>query len=675
MNAASSSETPANEIARRFGCDHALLEQTLRQVQAGEISPAEATTRLLSMPTAGVPSTPTNPSATESLASLIARLGTPPRDIIDSWCEQMRIAAVEQVSISGQPLSEIDLNDWAINQSGQLLCNGRLVPANKSVDPEAMDAVSARQIQNFRDSLIPADTDSIPAASALAAPAGSAEFTGDASAIASENAEKASSDRKSKRQRSQLSRVMVGGLVVALAGAIVWILLDAANQRGPAKTDSVARSSTKSPLDEAVTGEQTPAAITTDASESALPEQTALESFDDWQAEDPISEKVAVAGVGVENSEDYLSLESFMPAASGFAELDPAADTKPQDVVAEAADDEAESAGPAESDPLSEEEATVPQESPQPTRKSEVTSVTLPATGDIEVATNLSAIAERSFRLEFPFDVPLGLRDIDDGREIIDVRSEVAVATVTATSAGLQHRWTATASKTASSTALIHGRLKTDSGDVVYLRPTIEADLWPIDLQRADVRPTWDLLGPMPPRATRFSIEFDLPAGIEEAWIEPIDPTSPRRSRAVAVLTPTDGESVALGVRFDIRGGRKLSCRVRYAARLDTAAPWQLVSDPMLQQLSDQLTSQAEQVSQQITHMSALYANADSGERRFLAPRREAIEQRADSLRQISDRLAELQSLVGKVEAGAKLKLSVWVQWPGGGSQTLLKTK
>ena len=199
---------------------------------------------------------------------------------------------------------------------------------------------------------------------------------------------------------------------------------------------------------------------------------------------------------------------------------------------------------------------------------------------------------------------------------------------------------------------------------MVFLRPQIEANPWPLSLDQPDVRPTWDLRGPLPPRASRLAIRFELPRDVEVGWIEPLEETDIRRGRAVAVLTPTDGESVAIGMRLDVRGGRKLSCRVRFAARLDPAMPWQVVSASTLRQLSNQLTEQAAALSRETQRLAAVYERADTLGRRVLRLKQARVAAQSESLREISSRVVELQSLIASLETSATLRLRVWVEWP-----------
>ncbi len=284
----------------------------------------------------------------------------------------------------------------------------------------------------------------------------------------------------------------------------------------------------------------------------------------------------------------------------------------------------------------------------------------------------LWATAATDLALDFPFDVPLTIGDHDGEWVIRDTRNDVPVATIRTASDGTHLQWSESASDSPLASVLLHGRLRSGDGRMSFLRPKIEADPWPLSLDQADVRPTWDLRRPLPPRVSRISVGYELPRDIELGWIEPLEETDVRRGRAMAVLTPVDGESVALGMRLDIRGGRKLSCRIRFAARLDPAMPWQVISHSTLLQCCDQLTLQAAVLSRETQRLAAVYQQADTLGRRVLRFKQERVKTQTESVREISSRVAELQSLIASLEADATIKLRVWVEWPDE-QQTILE--
>jgi hypothetical protein len=283
---------------------------------------------------------------------------------------------------------------------------------------------------------------------------------------------------------------------------------------------------------------------------------------------------------------------------------------------------------------------------------------------ETDAVTELSESSLTGLELKFPFDVPLTMADDDSGWKIRDGRSDAIIATVTSGPGGTQLRWTESASRSSSASALTHGRITDAGGGTIFLRPSIEADPWLIRVDEPDVMPTWNLRFPIPPRVARISIEFDLPDEIEKAWIEPIAPESLRRTRGLAALRPKDDENGALGVRFDIRCSRTLSCRVRYAGRLDSSMPWQIVSAASLTQFADQLTHQAALVSKEATRLATVYELAGSEGKRILRVKRDQNDAQAEALRTASVRVAQLQTLIAGLEAEGSLRIRVWVDWP-----------
>jgi hypothetical protein len=387
-----------------------------------------------------------------------------------------------------------------------------------------------------------------------------------------------------------------------------------------------------------------------------------------------------------------LSLEALMPAAASFApnasfsaassSPDSSGDTEANsanaaDKVGEAGQTDGlimdePASGSASVEEVLGDDDHAPAESPQQTRDSTVMAIQLSPVDD-PTATKLADSPMGGLKLDFPFDVPLQIQGQQSPWEIRDTRKEMAIAVISNGPEGIELKWSDDADQSASVSALVHGRITDRSGDTVFLRPLIEADPWPIRVEKPDVMPTWDLRQPIPPRVARLSIDFDLPDDIEAGWIEPIEPESLRRARGLAVLTPKDGESVSLGIRFDIRCSRKLSCRVRYAGRLDASMPWQVVSVPLLEQFANQLTQQAILVSKEATRLDSVYEIAGSSGRRILRVKQNRNDALAETIRTASQRVAELQTLIATIETAAVLQVRVWVEWPDT-EQTLLTT-
>ena len=283
-------------------------------------------------------------------------------------------------------------------------------------------------------------------------------------------------------------------------------------------------------------------------------------------------------------------------------------------------------------------------------------------------------------RLEFPIDVGIDLRPDDSAAQrrwqIVDRKQRDVLANVRVQddSDGKQRamfRWTDLAKRTTVANQLRHGSVRNATGRRVFLRPKIVSSPYAISLDEPDARPSWDLLAPLPSRVTRISVDFDLPEakserdGIEMGWIEPVDATSPRRTRGLAVFTPTDSETLSVGIRFDLRCTRKLSARVRVFGRLDSTMPWQLISRDVLENAADQVTARAAWLSQMSTQMATVYDRAGTDERRALRPSDATRSSGSlERIVEISKRLAELDSFCRRIEADVRARIRVWVQWP-----------
>ncbi len=671
--------------------DRESIESALQRVKSGELSPAEATQLLLS----GEVVLEAEPRY-ESLASLVDRLGVPPRDIVDSWCQQLCNIASQHEHETGKSLPAIDLNQWSITPQGQFVWNGRLLAAND--DGNQPTQTSLDRIDQFRTTLIPtAGTDNIPCDT----PAAVSEPTNDPFAGPARNKNRdRDSNRDSDKNEKRADRawfgprtrqVLFAAAVLGCAGIGGWILY---------------RSS--EPVMETAANKDTSATFATDVGPPATADvgeipstepigssAAALDSLDGRALETLESMTEAELSALEEEIEtsDPLSLDALMPAAASFvpnasitsasSSTDSREDTEATN--ANAADKLGE-AGQTDSGIMNEQASgsasvkevlgdddDAPAESPQQTRDSTVMAIQLSPVDDPTTATKLADRPLDGLKLDFPFDVPLQIQGEQSPWEIRDTRKEMAIAVISNGPGRTELKWSDDADQSASVSALVHGRITDRSGDTVFLRPLIEADPWPIRVDKPDVMPTWDLRQPIPPRVARLSIDLDLPDDIEAGWIESVEPESLRRARGLAVLTPKDGESVSLGIRFDIRCSRKLSCRVRYAGRLDASMPWQVVSVPLLEQFANQLTQQAILVSKEATRLDSVYEIAGSSGRRILRVKQNRNDALAETIRTASQRVAQLQTLIATIEAAATLRVRVWVEWPDT-EQTLLTT-
>ena len=275
-------------------------------------------------------------------------------------------------------------------------------------------------------------------------------------------------------------------------------------------------------------------------------------------------------------------------------------------------------------------------------------------------------------RIVFPNDSTIELASTGAQTwSISDTKKSVKLAELATIDEGLSFCWDEQGSKSPLAGSLRFARIETEAGEKIYFRPLVQADPWMITLDKVDVRPTWDLRSPVPPRVSRLAVEIELPEGVDESWVEVIEPDKIRRGRGAVILVPTDGESVALAMRLDIKTGRKVSCRIRFAARLDSSQPWQLVSRPLLNQFADQVSYQLGLISREAQRLSGVHDIAGPRGKRIIRIKQKRNDSLADQVREIADRVAQLQALIADVESGATLRAKVWAEWPDG-EQTIL---
>ncbi len=182
---------------------------------------------------------------------------------------------------------------------------------------------------------------------------------------------------------------------------------------------------------------------------------------------------------------------------------------------------------------------------------------------------------------------------------------------------------------------------------------TVSADPLVLEFDRADQQPTWDLGRAISVANTTITVSLTIGEDIEQGWIEPLEQTPVRRARGIVVLTTSDEESVAVGIRLDPRTGSKLSLRLRFVARLDPTLPWQPLTREGLLRSLDYLGQQSLIASTQAEQIEAVYSQGDSAERSALRDQRDMMKMRAARSTLLLGRCGELVKLVDKIEATA----------------------
>ncbi|WP_372724621.1 hypothetical protein [Novipirellula sp.] len=654
-------------------------------------------------------------SPTESVRDILARLGPPPPDIADIWCEQARAIADDIASRTGQSLPPIDLADWLVDSHGTVGVRWRpsapdMSPpdhpiASVSTTADNVDSINERRLADFRNQVCGEWSPQQPTRD----PSTTSGLTVHVSEVADDttlgdptvgdDAASAGTESKKRGRRSSvptrnIAIAVVAGCLVLLAA---WWLAgrssitpDPADTQMTAAPDAAGLTPRVHQPDAVSVGDGAKFATKTDVGRAGdpLPPQT-LESF-------AMTDPAVDLDHSLAESTSLLPFDSLVPAmnSSPFetapqprpVDASSARSSKPDSVAdrdfsAAASLDESSlsirvgDADVPQADALATHPETEAPESPQSVRTVKVQSFQLPAINDTAVSQPIGdgavpdAVLDR-LTLEFPLPISIAMKrrpaataDSAAVFDLLDTRNQTSLALLSRQSDGLVFQWKDTAKSSSQSSLLLHGRLRDTTGNVIYFRPRIEADAWALAFDKSDFHPSWDLDGLLPPKVARLKIGFDLPDEVEEAWIEPIDPASPRRTSGIAVLALKDNENVRVGLRFDIKCTTKLACQIRVAGRLDPAFAWQTFTEAGLADFANVLLSQADLVQQQIAKVEAIYDRADTDGRRILRPRRTAIKSYAEQLTELSRRVAELQSLVALLQTSAKLRFQVSVQW------------
>ncbi|EMI57408.1 hypothetical protein [Rhodopirellula sallentina] len=296
--------------------------------------------------------------------------------------------------------------------------------------------------------------------------------------------------------------------------------------------------------------------------------------------------------------------------------------------------------------------------------------------------------AYQTLTLEFPTDGPLKLRSPDNRGQwnVVAETEEAPIAEIRSRldddqeSNGLAFRWLPASSTFRRSADLAHARLRGEQGDLVYLRPQLDADAILLGLKKRDEKLKWNLAGPVDGAATRFNVTLHVPDDVAVEWIEPINETSPRKTRGIALLTLKESpEAAALAVRMDVRTTSSLSMRIRYGGRLDPSMPWQWTDAKTIRSTLDAVTRQLQLADEQLLMLDAAISRADKMRARrqeaALEMQRDQIEDAVKGGTTMAKRLAELDQLVALLDADGKITSELNVHWPDGSIQTLLNLR
>lgn len=693
--------------------DRERIESVIQRLRAGEISPQQATQQLLSA------------EQTETLASLLQRLGTPPVDIIDHWSAQMRAIASGYEQDQMQPLPEIDLEQWSMNSRGELLFHGRNYAV--SGDPPRLSQTSRDRIEAFADQWTagPLIRTVVPGGGAAAEPAVLPQSKPLAPRRSSSPARPSAAPQTAGPGWSPATiKLGIAALLAVLlvAGVVTYRLSQPATREvagnpseqpgadGEAELGGVFSSPSSITLEavgpDSLIGQATaggdeqmpllaqPAPADAESANESSPETRApiptdglvnLQTFESLSKtrtnERPpdlsisFGEQTSGSFDVLQSLESTARISSSNPADAPASDGEPGNPSSPPPPEADGAIDPAgDEVASAESPPVPQKSAIEqldvdqppPRESPQPTRRAAVTAVDLGNPDDTKEPLTLSDQPLRQPRLEFAVEVPVELTPMADPSAwlVRDTAKNIELATIASTSGPTSWQWQPAASKSSAAKSLAHGRLVTEQ-TTIYLRPQIEADPWVFNFAERDVMPSWDLGYPLPPQAGRIEVEFKLPTGIEYVWLEPLQATEPRRTRGLAEIKLEGDEEIALGVLLNIQCNRKLSVRLRFGARLAPQANWSMVSQPLLDQFARRTAIQKAMLESEQQRFAKLYRERSrADERKLIRAQQEKIEATTEAVSGVIERTKKLQSLLATLQAEGAIHMRLWVPWP-----------
>ncbi|MEM6777311.1 MAG: hypothetical protein AAF670_06615 [Planctomycetota bacterium] len=283
--------------------------------------------------------------------------------------------------------------------------------------------------------------------------------------------------------------------------------------------------------------------------------------------------------------------------------------------------------------------------------------------------------SSRGLTLRFPSAVPLELvaaaSASSDAGWLIRHRTQEAVIAdlrpVEGRADAIEFRWRPEAGRVATASKLADGQIVGENVSI-DLRPTLVADPITMVMESRDVQFKWDLGSPPPALASRIRLDVELPDSLELGWIEPIDEQSPRRTRAVGVITLTDNEEVAVALRIDVRATKSISMRIRTGARLKAGMPWQWIDRQGVRQSQSEVTGRLTWTRSRQREMEMLLDQAERmGSRRDvlnLQQQLSTLESAVAMGTAVAKQLAELDRLLNEIADSVQLGLQLYVQWP-----------
>ncbi len=682
------------------------IREAFQQVKAGLIQPDEAAHWLWQKLAVEPQDSPqrTSPSETSrthadlphstpashlrSVSQLIADLGPPPEAIRQDWDAQLAALSLSYSRVHGRPWDEITDSDILVDDENRLTLCPRFLDAQDS-SPTNFESTSS--------------DDDIHAKKGLLADLVSSD---ERNGIQAQG--KIAGASRSKKSRSWIPGSVFAICVIAIGVAIYALALQAntSTKKEEAPQSSLSDNSPSLPSAFAIHSRQptgqtdvessahdavTPPAPARDETDN---ESLPLELIDESnvQASSPVpndpasSSNTATMGLDSFAGGNWIAARDLLPTAefdatgtvvaSEQSDAPPVAgrevidkpleiDTSvPESSAAESAMEDDESDGNVRTLPVKQASgAGMVELPPFPSRDS---------TQDEIVPVRLFEKPVANLEIVFPVATNMKLSRLGEPSDpswvVQDANDLATVAILSSTKQGMDFSWTPVSSARPVSkqlcSGLAHLTQQDGTSQWLFLRSTVQADAWPIDMSTSDAKAAWPLGTPPPIGSTSLAVEILSHDDVTLSWIQPSDPKQVRRNQSIVEFALASDPTIAIRSRIEIRTGSKLTLRVRHAAQLVPTVPWQMISTTRLQTAKEQVSGQMLLASADLANVKALYSKAGTGEKQVLAARRDTLDDYVAHLQSLSERLKKYDQLVAMVHLVAPLSVRLDVHWP-----------
>lgn len=658
--------------------DWARVEELLRSIAEKKIDPDTAARSLLGFdstisPAREIPSTniPDSTPDSESLQSLVQRLGPPPPEVEEDWKRQIQSLAKSWQIRENRPLPPMALADWIVDAENRVSLSPKIIAtANHETLP-------ASAIQPAID---PAQEPQLFSASGPIA------------------------KRTPARKRRRVIMPAIAAAIAAVA-LILPLALAISRPSSPDVSSLASEQMTAPPREPRSPSPFEPGLI-------ADPQPTVDEPADE-PADEPVDLQagvMALADAGPPVPE--LAVPELQPPRPDFGfdnpllsglAIDPpqptATVTTPLNRPAAAetaaqaeADWDAVAADPSEPESVTIQDEPVESATPRqavtlpplrPALSKAGTAKDTPADNSTMIGVNLIRQVQWDFPTQTNIQFAPSNAEPGNGSDELathwhwtDATSGTELATLDPIDQQLHFRWSEQTASVALSRQLAAGRLRlmdsTGQAATVFLRPHLRTAPLRLDASDTDKRFSWPLEGPAIYQAPNLNLQVTKPDDVDMSWIDPPDATNIRKQIATLQWAPVGKSSPAIRCRIECKTSTKLQMRLRYFAQLDSTFPWQPYSATQLTMALDQVTQLLERRTAELSQLETQYRSASTSEKRLIRPLKENVEQAVTQFRTVLQKLQQLNALHSAVATASHVKLTLTTDWPDG-PQTLLE--